>query len=111
MHVPKEEVAALGDLQYSQRGVRSAMGAASEGLARVQGGYVQEVTSTSKSLVVDGASFRAEWDAAGPAVPGLPPLEAAARLAKFKARFEASASTLQNYTINRRIEHKITLSI
>ncbi len=41
------------------------------------------------ALVADARSFRMEWEALGPMVPGLDPMQAVERLNKFQQPFEA----------------------
>ena len=50
-----------------------------------------------KAFVVDAVEFRADWDANGPAVPGLDPMEAVDRLKKFTQMFEVRARKWRNY--------------
>jgi len=88
--LPKEELCALGDLQYAQRSVCAAIQKASAVLSSTHDAFVSDVKENAIALVKVAASLRAQWDSAGPAVPGLAPLEAAERLAKFKNDFEAS---------------------
>jgi dynein heavy chain len=89
VRVPKEEADALGDLQYQYRGLRRATADAGARLAGAQARLLGEVRAGAGALAADAKAFRAHWDAAGPAVPGLLPAEAAARLQTFKAEFEA----------------------
>lgn len=63
---------------------------ASAALSSSQETFVRDIKATATSLLEDSVRFKAEWDVAGPAVPGIPPFEAAARLAKFKAAFEVN---------------------
>lgn len=41
----------------------------------------------------DAQAFRREWDAGGPMVPGLDPMEAMDRLRKFQQMFEVGAGS------------------
>lgn len=41
-----------------------------------------------RALVADAVAFRADWEAAGPTVPGLDPMDASERLRKFQQLFE-----------------------
>jgi len=83
VHVPQAEVDAVGDLQYVQRALRRAAADAADALAAAQGRLLVEVQAAAKALAADARTFRADWEACGPAVPGLEPLEAAARLRKY----------------------------
>ena len=45
--------------------------------------------------MADAQAFRRDWDAGGPMVPGLDPMEAMDRLRKFQQMFEVSGGDLE----------------
>ncbi len=51
-------------------------------------GFKRELVKEVAVFVTDVRSFRAEWEAKGPMVPGLDPMEAVDRLKKFQQMFE-----------------------
>ena len=53
-----------------------------------QVGFKRELIKEVKVFVADAQSFRTDWEAHGPMVPGLDPLEAVDRLKKFQQMFE-----------------------
>lgn len=60
----------------------------SDNLTRLQVGFKRELIKEVKSFVVDAQMFRKDWEANGPMVPGLDPMEAVDRLRKFQQMFE-----------------------
>lgn len=53
-----------------------------------QVGFKRELIKEVKQFVVDAQFFRKDWEANGPMVPGLDPMEAVDRLRKFQQMFE-----------------------
>lgn len=53
-----------------------------------QVGFKRELIKEVKAFVVDAQMFRKDWEASGPMVPGLDPMEATDRLRKFQQMFE-----------------------
>ena len=53
-----------------------------------QVGFKRELIKEVRAFVVDAQYFRKEWEAQGPMVPGLDPMEAVDRLRKFQQLFE-----------------------
>lgn len=56
----------------------------------MQVGFKRELIKEVKAFVVDAEAFRQDWEANGPMVPGLDPMDAVDRLKKFQQMFEAS---------------------
>jgi hypothetical protein len=56
-----------------------------------QVGFKRDLIREVRAFVTDAQAFRREWDAAGPMVPGLDPMEAMDRLRKFQQLFEVRA--------------------
>jgi hypothetical protein len=54
----------------------------------VQGGFRKKLMAEVAAFVQDARSFRIEWEAYGPMVAGLDPMEAVERLQKFQQPFE-----------------------
>lgn len=60
----------------------------SDNLTRLQVGFKRELIKEVKTFVVDAQMFRKDWEANGPMVPALDPMEAVDRLRKFQQMFE-----------------------
>lgn len=88
VRVPKEEAALVSDLRYGWRKLRKLAGDVADSLARLQAGFRRDLVKEVRAFVVDAKALRRDWDAAGPMVPGLDPLEAMDRLRKFQQMFE-----------------------
>ena len=58
-----------------------------------QAGFQKKLVENVAALVADARSFRIEWEAHGPMVPGLDPMQAVERLKKFQQPFEARPVT------------------
>ena len=58
----------------------------------LQVGFKRTLLQDVKLFVVDAVAFRQDWDANGPTVPGLDPMDATDRLRKFQQLFEVRAS-------------------
>jgi dynein heavy chain len=54
----------------------------------MQVGFKRELIKEVRTFVVDAQQFRKDWEAGGPMVPGLDPMEAVDRLKKFQQMFE-----------------------
>lgn len=53
-----------------------------------QVGFKKELVKEVAAFVQDAHAFRRDWEANGPMVPGLDPMEAVDRLKKFQQMFE-----------------------
>lgn len=53
-----------------------------------QVGFKKTLLQEVKAFVLDAVSFRQDWEANGPTVPGLDPMDATDRLRKFQQLFE-----------------------
>ena len=60
----------------------------------VQVGFKRELIKEVRLFVLDAQEFRQDWEANGPMVPGLDPMDAVDRLKKFQLMFEVC--TLQH---------------
>ena len=56
-----------------------------------QAGFKRDLIREVRAFVGDAQAFRREWDASGPMVAGLDPMEAVDRLRKFQQMFEVRA--------------------
>lgn len=57
-------------------------------LLSVQVGFKRELIKEVRLFVLDAQEFRQDWEANGPMVPGLDPMDAVDRLKKFQLMFE-----------------------
>lgn len=55
---------------------------------RRQAGFKRDLIREVRAFVADAQAFRRDWDASGPMVAGLDPMEAMDRLRKFQQMFE-----------------------
>ena len=63
----------------------------------VQVGFKRELIKEVRLFVLDAQEFRQDWEANGPMVPGLDPMDAVDRLKKFQLMFEVC--TYMHYSI------------
>lgn len=56
--------------------------------SRLQAGFKKTLVKEVATFTVDARNFRSDWEASGPMVPNLAPLEAVERLKKFQQLFE-----------------------
>jgi hypothetical protein len=54
----------------------------------LQAGFKRDLIKEVHAFVADAQAFRRDWEANGPMVPGLDPMEAVDRLKKFQQMFE-----------------------
>ena len=62
-------------------------------LSAVQVGFKRELIKEVRLFVLDAQEFRQDWEANGPMVPGLDPMDAVDRLKKFQLMFEVCHNT------------------
>ncbi|DBA69380.1 TPA: Dynein gamma chain, flagellar outer arm [Trebouxia sp. C0005] len=98
VRVPKEETDMVGDLRYSWKKLRKLSTDVSDNLARLQVGFKRELIKEVRLFVLDAQEFRQDWEANGPMVPGLDPMDAVDRLKKFQLMFEVRKHKWDNYS-------------
>ena len=86
--IPKEEIDQVGDLHYAWRKLKTAANNITESLGANQETFKKSLVRNVRMFVVDVAQFRSDFEANGPGVPGLPPLDANERLRKFQRLFD-----------------------
>ena len=89
VRLDKDETDSVGDLRYSWRKLLQTSNEVNSSLAELQTGFKRELVANVKQFVLDVQHFRNEFEAAGPMVTGLPPMEAVERLRKFQRLYEA----------------------
>lgn len=62
-------------------------------LCHVQVGFKRELIKEVRLFVLDAQEFRQDWEANGPMVPGLDPMDAVDRLKKFQLMFEVRTAS------------------
>ena len=97
VRVPKEETDTVSELRFGWGKMKTLAISVNDNLSRLQVGFKRDLIKEVKAFVVDAAEFRDDWDANGPAVPGLSPVEAVDRLKKFTQMFEVRARKWRNY--------------
>ncbi|KAG8468097.1 hypothetical protein KFE25_007149 [Diacronema lutheri] len=86
--VPKEETDIVTDLRYSWKKLKKLAGDLQEHLSQMQAPFKKNLVRNIKLFVVDVIQFRNDFEANGPMVPGVAPMEADERLRKFQRLFE-----------------------
>jgi hypothetical protein len=74
--IPKEETDQVDDLEYAWRRLKTVANGVNEHLGAHQMQYKKTLVRKVRMFVIDVAQFRSDFEANGPGVPGLPPLEA-----------------------------------
>ena len=95
--VEKQETDILRDLRDSWKKVRSAATDATDNLSELQGGFKKELMEDVKVFIEDAKDFGKDFVENGPKVPGLPPMEAAERLNKYKRLFAERQRKWESY--------------
>ena len=95
--VPKEELDVVGDLTYSWKKLKTLSDTITDKLRSMQTGFRKGLVRNVKMFNVDVIQFRNDFEANGPGVPGLPPLEANERLLKFKRLYEERERKYEAY--------------
>eukprot|EP00217_Crustomastix_stigmatica_P013603 CAMPEP_0183798542 /NCGR_PEP_ID=MMETSP0803_2-20130417/19119_1 /TAXON_ID=195967 /ORGANISM="Crustomastix stigmata, Strain CCMP3273" /LENGTH=4519 /DNA_ID=CAMNT_0026043227 /DNA_START=42 /DNA_END=13598 /DNA_ORIENTATION=- len=88
VRVPKEQLDMVSDLQPFWDKLRKLASDVSDSLARLQGEKKKELLKDVKQFTAEAKSFRSDWEANGPMVPGLDPMDAVNRLKAMQALFE-----------------------
>ena len=86
--IPKEEADMVTDLSYSWKKLKKCADDITDSLGAQQTTFRKGLIRNVRMFVVDVAQFKSDFDANGPGVPGLPPMEANERLRKFQRLFE-----------------------
>lgn len=86
--VSKEDADMASDLRYTWRSLVRAALDASERLLQLQPSMQASLQAEVAAFVQEADAFAKQWVEEGPMVPGLEPLEAAARLRTFSQLFE-----------------------
>ena len=97
--VDKEEQDLVSDLTYSWEKLRKVAGECSDQLTQLQGGYKMSLLKQVREFIADVAKFRESWEANGPMVEGLDPMDANNRLNQFKPIFDAKRTKWQRYEL------------
>ena len=95
--VPKEELDTVGDLMYEWSKLKKLADSITDKLRNMQTGFRKGLVRNVKMFNVDVIQFRNDFEANGPNVPGLPPLEASERLKKFQRLYEERARKYEAY--------------
>ena len=87
VRVPKEEVDMVAELRYSWRKMRTQSTQVTEKLSKLQVNFKRDLVRSVKTFVGNVDTFRMEFDANGPMVEGIAPMEAVDRLKKYENLF------------------------
>ncbi|KAJ1621951.1 hypothetical protein T492DRAFT_1149371 [Pavlovales sp. CCMP2436] len=90
--VPERELETLGRLRYEWRQVARIADDVRESLRVQQAGFQKVLVAQVNALKAETAVVRADFDQHGPALPGLPPLDALARLRNFQLLADEKAA-------------------
>lgn len=95
--VPKEETDTVTDLGYSWKKLKKISDDMTERLRSMQSGFRQGLVKNVKIFAVDVVQFRNDFEANGPKVPGLPPMDAYERLRRFQRLYQERARRYEAY--------------
>ena len=87
VRVPKEEVDMVAELRYSWKKMRTHSTQVTEKLGKLQVGFKRDLVRGVKTFVGNVEVFRVDFEANGPMVPGIAPMEAVDRLKKYENLF------------------------
>jgi len=97
VHVEKEELEDLGSMRESWEKTKNQSGIVSDKLGAMAPGFKEKLTTDVKVFVVDARDFRSDFEANGPMVQGVPPMEAAERMRKYKRLYEERQRKWDSY--------------
>ena len=95
--VPAEETEEVDRIKLTWGKMNVLAVSVGENLQRLQAGFKRELLKQVKLFIVDAAEFRSDWDANGPMVPGVKPLDAVERLDQYKALFDVRKRKWKSY--------------
>jgi dynein heavy chain len=88
VEIPKDESDQVTDLTYSWKKLKKEADNITDNLRQSQASFRKNLIRNVRMFTVDVAQFRTDFEANGPNVPGLPPMDANERLRKFERLFE-----------------------
>jgi len=97
VHVEKEEMEDLGTMRVTWEKVKLQSGISSDKLSAMSAGFKEQLTTDVEVFIVDAKEFRTDFVANGPMVEGVPPMEAAERMRKFKRLYEERQRKWDSY--------------
>ncbi|CAM9363245.1 unnamed protein product, partial [Sphacelaria rigidula] len=93
----QEEIDQKSIIRLTWRKLLEACERVTHNLQSVQGKYKKQLIRNVKELKEDVAKFRNEWEASGPMVQGISPLEAVERLRRFKEEMQLRERKAEMY--------------
>ena len=103
VEVPKEEQNLVSDLSFSWKKLKKDADSITDRLGLEQAEFKKGLVRNVRMFVVDVAQFRSDFEANGPGVPGLPPMDANERLLKFKRLFEERERKWDSYVAGEKL--------
>lgn len=97
VRVPKEELDAVADLRDGWKKLKKLSQDVTDNLGRLQVGFKRRLLKEVKAFVNDAKTFRNDFEANGPMVPGLAPMEAVGRLKKYQSAFATKKHKWNNF--------------
>merc|ERR1719446_901517 len=97
VRVTKEEQDTVGELPYTWKKLKSLADTVGDGLVAVQSQFKKELLRNVKQFVADVMSFRNDWEAHGPTVPGITPMQGHERLQRFKRTYDDKKRRWEEY--------------
>ena len=97
VEVEKDELEGLGAMRETWEKVKLQGGQVSDKLGMMSEGFKMQLTEDVEVFIVDAKEFRADFVANGPMVEGVPPMEAAERMRKFKRLYEERQRKWDSY--------------
>ena len=97
LQVEKEEMEGLAGMRETWEKVKLQSGFVSDKLGAMAPGFKDQLTTDTAVFITDAKDFRTDFVANGPMVEGVPPMEAAERMKKYKRLFEERQRKWDSY--------------
>ena len=97
VRVGKEEQEKVSELQYAWKKLKKQADDVGDGLVSLQSNFKKDLVRNVKQFVVDVMSFRNDWEANGPTVPGITPMQGHERLQRFKRTYDDKKRRWEEY--------------
>ena len=87
----------MADLRDGWKKLKKLSQDVTDNLGRLQVGFKRRLVKEVKAFVNDAKTFRNDFEANGPMVPGLAPMEAVGRLKKYQSAFATKKHKWNNF--------------
>merc|ERR1719181_697704 len=97
VRVSKEEQDTVGDLLFTWKKLKTLADSVGDGLHNVQSQFKKELVKNVKNFLSEVMSYRNDWEAHGPTVPGITPMQGHERLQRFKRTYDDKKRRWEEY--------------